>query len=74
MLFQQIGEFPDQATALGSGHAAPWTVVESVTCRPHSMVDVFAITFSDLRKNLTGGWVVCGKSLTGRGIHPSSVD
>ena len=74
VLFEQIGEFPDQASAFGRGHPAPRAIVESLARGLHCLIDIFAIAFGNLRQNFAGRGIVSGKSFSGRGIDPPSVD
>ena len=74
MLLEQIGEFPDQAAALGCGHPAPGAVVKGFASGLHGLIDVFAIAFRDLSQNFAGSGIVGRKSLSGSGIDPPAVD
>ena len=74
MLFEQIGEFPDEASALGRGHAAPGAVVKGIARGLYRLINVFAIAFRDLRENFSGGGIVSGESFARGGIHPPAID
>ena len=70
MLFEQVGELPDQAAALGCRHAAPRAVIEGIARSSHGQVNIFAIAFRDLRQNFAGCGIVGRKGLAGSGVHP----
>ena len=74
MLLEQIGELPDEATALGCGHPAPRPVIKRLASGLHRLIDIFAIAFRDLSENFAGGRIICGKRFSGGGVDPPAVD
>src|SRR5438270_9057975 len=74
MLLQQIAEFPDQASALRGAHLAPGAIIESFARRFDRQVDIGAITFGDLRQDLSGGRIVGGKSFARNSVNPLSIN
>ncbi len=74
MLLDQVGELPDQAAAIGSGHLRPRAAVESLARCLHGAIDVFTIAFGDLGHHLAGGGIVGGEGLSGSRLHPLAID
>ena len=74
VLFQQVGQFPNQSSTFGRGQAPPRTIVESIARGLDCLVDIFAIALGDLCQHFASSGIVSWKSFSGRGVHPSSVD
>ena len=74
MLLEEIGELPDEASALGRSHPAPRPVIERFASSLYGLIYVFAIAFRNLRQNLSCGRIVSRKSFSGSGIDPPAVD
>ena len=74
MLFDQVGEPPHHAAALGWRNLRPWAGFECGARGFYGAVDIFAVAFGDLRENFAGGGIVGGESFAGSGIDPLAVD
>ena len=74
VLIDEIGNLPEQTSALGREHLGPGTFIESFARRSHRALNVFAVAFGNPRQDLPGCRIVGVKSFAGSGFHPLSTN
>ena len=72
--FDQVGQLPNEPSALRSGHPPPGPALESVARGFHRSVNVFLLAFSHLRQDFPAGWVKGGEGLSRGGLDPFATD
>ncbi len=73
-VFDQVGQFGDQAAAIAGVHFRPGTVLECVAGGFHRQVDVGRIALGHLGDDFFGRWVDGVKRLAAGGRHPLAAD
>jgi len=74
VLFQQIGELPDEAPALRRSQPTPGALVKRLARGFYCLFNIFAIAFRNLRQNLSSGGIVSWEGFAGNGIDPLPID
>ncbi len=74
MLFDQVGELPQHASALRGRHAGPRALVESPSRSAHGTIDIFGFCLGDVGDHIAGGGVVDRECLAGGRRDKTPID
>jgi hypothetical protein len=74
VLFEQVGEFPEEFAALGRRNSGPLAGVKSCACSFDGSIDVFFVACGDVGEDLAGRGIVGRESLARGRFNPFSID
>ncbi len=74
VLFDQLGELPHHAGAIGSGRAAPRPVFKSLTGDGNGFVDIGRVAFGHLGDHPSGARIERVEGFAGYGVDPLAAD
>ena len=74
VLFDEVGELPDEPAAFGGSHLRPRAAIEGRAGGVDGAIDVLFLAFGDASEDVAGGGIVAVERFAGRGVHPLAVD